>query len=183
MLTINIVIRFGAHAAPPMTHSEKAGDCMNAPTPQERALLNAVFRLRRANFSLLFCRLTRAEFFVLEYIHNAGPTGRPDAGGIYVSELAAALRISPPAVSRTLGPLEDRGLIERHVDRADRRNTRIFLTPEGEQTRCEAAGRMQRFSETFVHRRGASDIDTLTRLLEKFVDIWEEELTKENNRC
>ena len=42
---------------------------------------------------------------------------------------------------------------------------------------------MQRFSETFVHRMGASDIDTLTRLLEKFVDIWEEELTKENNRC
>lgn len=155
---------------------------MQCPTPEEQALMQAVFRLRRTNFSPMFCQLTRAEFFILEYIHTY-MLEHPGANGIYVSELAGALRVSSPAVSRALRPLEARGLIERHADRADRRSTCLLLTDAGEHIRLETKERMSRFLQSFVQRMGRENICALTRLLEQFIDIWAEEQAKENQRC
>lgn len=155
---------------------------MLCPTPEEQALMHAVFRLRRANFSPMFCQLTRAEFFILKYVHSY-MQDHPGAGGIHVSELAGALHVSPPAVSRALRPLEARGLIERRVDGADRRNTRLLATEAGERVRQETEERMTRFFQSFIRRMGRDNICTMTRLLEQFIDLWGEEQAKENQRC
>ena len=54
-----------------------------------------------------------------------------------VSELTAKLKAKGPAVSRTLKTLEDKGYIERDVNKADRRNTYVKLTASGEQKHAE----------------------------------------------
>ena len=47
--------------------------------------------------------------------------------GISVSHIAAALEVTPPAVSRMLKSLEERGLIERRVNAFNRRSTMVRL--------------------------------------------------------
>ena len=47
------------------------------------------------------------------------------------SELAAAERVSPPAINRTLNALEERGLVERSPAEADARRVDVRLTPAG----------------------------------------------------
>ncbi len=155
-----------------MTHS----------SPQAEQLVHAVLRMRKANFSAFFCSMTRAEFFTAEYIH-AYAARHPDEPGVSVSELAALLRIRPPAVSRTIRPLELRGLLKRSEDPQDRRNTRLSLTPEGEAVRAEICARMQRFSAVFAERMSAQELETLVRLLNKTMDIWDEQLRKETSEC
>jgi len=46
-------------------------------------------------------------------------------------ELAGFLHLSPPRVSAILRTLEESGAVLRRQDEADRRLTRVFLTPEG----------------------------------------------------
>ena len=50
---------------------------------------------------------------------------------IWVSELVRRIHTPAPAVSRTLGSLEQKGYVRRAVDCADRRKTCVRVTPEG----------------------------------------------------
>lgn len=51
--------------------------------------------------------------------------------GISQCDLAEALHISRPQVTKIVQGLEKNGLVVRHVDEQDQRLTRVFLTPEG----------------------------------------------------
>ena len=51
--------------------------------------------------------------------------------GMPQRDLADALHIAPPTLSRMLGSLEKTGLIERCADEADQRLTRVYLTSSG----------------------------------------------------
>jgi DNA-binding MarR family transcriptional regulator len=51
--------------------------------------------------------------------------------GVTQRDLAAALHVAPPTLSRMLGSLEKSGLVERRPDAADQRLTRVFFTDDG----------------------------------------------------
>jgi len=51
--------------------------------------------------------------------------------GVTQTELAEFLHLSPPRVSTILRSLERSGAVVRRQDDADRRLTRVFITPEG----------------------------------------------------
>ena len=55
----------------------------------------------------------------------------PEMKGVKVSDLAKAVRMTMPGVSRALAGLEEKGIIERRIDKSDRRNTLVFLTEDG----------------------------------------------------
>lgn len=59
--------------------------------------------------------------------------------GLSQRELADRLAIGGPALVRHIDRMVDEGLIERRPDRVDRRVTRIFVTPLGEQRQLELA--------------------------------------------
>ena len=49
-----------------------------------------------------------------------------------ISETAKALKVSAPAISRTLDKLENKGLMRRkREEKGDKREVRIYLTPKG----------------------------------------------------
>lgn len=48
-----------------------------------------------------------------------------------LGDLADAERVTPPTMTRIVARLEERNLVEREQDRADRRITRISLTRDG----------------------------------------------------
>ena len=62
-----------------------------------------------------------------------------DGAGLSQRELAERLSIGGPALVRHIDRLAGEGLIERRPDAVDRRVTRIFVTPLGEQRRDELA--------------------------------------------
>ena len=50
------------------------------------------------------------------------------------SELAEHMQVSMPTISKTLGVLERRGLVERSTDETDRRRVQLTMTDEGRAT-------------------------------------------------
>lgn len=73
-------------------------------------------------------RISHGEFGLMNIIKD---NGSPD--GITVSQIAAELEVTPPAVSRTLKSLDEKGFIERRVNMLNRRSTIVILTEKGEE--------------------------------------------------
>lgn len=88
-------------------------------------------------------------------------------GAIGVSDIAAQMRSTAPAISRSLRVLESEGYILRAADPSDRRKTWVRLTPEGEEVRagCEAA--MQEYMQGVITRLGVPN-------LQRMLNDWEE---------
>ena len=62
--------------------------------------------------------------------------------GITVGELTTTLRVSSQALTKTLGPLIERGLVNQTSDAKDRRVRRLFLTKKGEPIFLETLGHL-----------------------------------------
>jgi len=86
-----------------------------------------------------------------------------------VSELTAKLKAKGPAVSRTLKTLEDKGYIERDVNKADRRNTYVKLTASGEQI-------MSSFAHAVISKIDRDDMEQLIDCLNELYEASREEI-------
>ena len=53
-------------------------------------------------------------------------------GPAYAAQLARALLVTPPTMTRTLDALVERGLVERQPEPANRRQIALLITPEGQ---------------------------------------------------
>jgi DNA-binding MarR family transcriptional regulator len=75
-------------------------------------------------------------------------------GPLTLGELAAHEQVAPPTITKSVGKLEEHGLVERIPDPHDRRVCRVQLTPEGRE----------RFAANRVRRDAwlAERLDTLT---------------------
>ena len=88
---------------------------------------------------------SRLRFTVMRLARRLRQTGDGDAtlsqlsalssidhrGPLTLGELAAVERIAPPSMTRIVSHLEERGLVVRKVDSADRRVARVTTTAEG----------------------------------------------------
>ena len=85
-------------------------------------------------------------------------------GPCTMSQLARHQAVSLPTVSRSVDMLVRRGLVEKWIDEADRRQTRIRLTPDGREAlasvrrRAEAhiQGRLETLSADERHQMSAA---------------------------
>ena len=147
---------------------------MTAPAPDRAAdvvapLSEAVVRLTRASHSMRMHLVARepdgldwAGFALLFQLVQGGPS-RP-------STLAEAACVDPSTVSKQVADLARLGLVERRPDPADGRATLLVATRDGvtlyEQRRRQRIALFQRVVEDWP----AEDVETLTRLLERFTD-------------
>jgi DNA-binding MarR family transcriptional regulator len=83
-----------------------------------------------------------------------------------MSALAEELHCDASNVTGIVDRLEERGLIERRPDPADRRVKRLALTDDGEQTRERILARLHE-PPVALRRLSASEQETLRKLLEK----------------
>ena len=93
-----------------------------------------------------------------------------------VSELTAKLKAKGPAVSRTLKTLEDKGYIERDVNKADRRNTYVKLTASGEQKQEECEQIMSSFAHAVISKIDRDDMEQLIDCLNELYEASREEI-------
>lgn len=89
-------------------------------------------------------------------------------GAHQVGEVAEFLGVSSPAASKSIDKLERQGLVTRVTSSGDRRVTLLLATTEGlglvrryEQAKAQRLGPV-------LERVGATEIEQLTRLLERF---------------
>lgn len=81
-------------------------------------------------------------------------------------ELAAALHCDPSHVTAIVDRLEDRGLVERRVDPADRRVKKVVVTPAGRRLRARLDARLAE-SAPVLETLSPGELETLQRLLAK----------------
>ena len=148
----------------------------------ERALFRALHRFGKVNTGQIIEMegLTQGEFFGLSMLREH-LKAHPE--GMHVRELAQCTRVSTPGASRMLRAMEEKGLIERRIDRNDRRNTYIFLTEQGEEAWNRTAARLSTFLDRVVDRMGLENVQTMIDLWNRFADILEDERAKETEQC
>jgi DNA-binding MarR family transcriptional regulator len=99
------------------------------PTSDENAELAgrlrlSVTRLARQLRQTADSDLSPTQASVLATVSSAGP--------LALGELAELERVASPTITKVVGLLHEKGLIEKVTDPADRRFVRVSLTPEGE---------------------------------------------------
>lgn len=137
-------------------------------------------RFGKMKYEFLFRSLSKREYEMLSVMWRFMKDNE-EKKGMYVSELASKLRVSSPAVSRMVGVLENRGYIERDVDKEDRRNTFVYLTDKGISAKEENEKRMHSLMKRVMTRMGEEDMKEFIKLFNQFADIMEEELEGEKS--
>jgi len=99
---------------------------------------------------------------VLLHTNEAGPEG------IRMRDLAESVLISKSGLTSLVDRLEQRGLIGRAPDPADRRVTRIQLTPDGADVfRAAATAHVADIEELFASRLTADEARRIHRVLSR----------------
>lgn len=75
-------------------------------------LFRAMNQFRKLKFAEMFPMINRTDFFVMCTIMDKGENGK-----ITISELASRAKMLPSAISRTLKGLEERGYVERNINK------------------------------------------------------------------
>ncbi|MBM6998808.1 MarR family transcriptional regulator [bacterium] len=113
--------------------------------------------------------LTDAEANVIIAIHHVTNHGLELRPGT----IARFARVTPSALSQTLGSLERKGLIRRARDEGDSRSVVVSLTGEGEAVLADVHAQMLRFRAEFLAYLGEDDVDQLIAILRKLVEFLE----------
>ncbi len=136
--------------------------------------LATAHRFKKIHMSILFPEVSKGEFWTLKMIRDAALKSE-DKCGIYVSTIAEHVKVTPSAISRMLKGLEEKELIERRVNKNDRRNTYVTLTRKGEEVTQKVENQMNEFTQNVMLTIGEEDSKMLIKLFNKLVDAMEVE--------
>ncbi len=113
--------------------------------------------------------IPQSEFCLMHIIAENNSTT-----GISVSQIAAALEVSPPAVSRTLKSLESRRLTEQHVNVLNRRSSIVKLTDSGKDFLNAAHENLIGMIDHIKMKMGDERLNEFNGLFEEILDIMSE---------
>jgi DNA-binding MarR family transcriptional regulator len=99
-------------------------------------------------------------------------------GPLRLTDLAAALYVSGPAVSRQVSILHDKGLVERLEDENDARATIVQLSPKGAEVLAEAAASRLAMLHQVLAGWSDDEVEQMTPILTRLAD----ELAKWDHR-
>ena len=91
---------------------------------------------------------------------------RIDRGPCTMSELARYKGVGLPTISKSVDMLVRRGLVERWIDKADRRQTLVRLTPEGRRLLRSCRRALERFLDQRLAALTGAERDALDASLQ-----------------
>ncbi len=115
-------------------------------------------RLARQQRQASTSGLTPSQQSALAVIDRRGP--------ITLGDLARFEQVAPPTITRIVAKLEDRGLVERTVDRSDRRVARLSITAAGHAGLELARARRNQWLTERLALLGPSDLDAILAAIE-----------------
>lgn len=135
----------------------------------------AIDSMRKIRIGELFPDMTQGDGATLLAIEHLNKK-KKEKEGVTVSDLAERTRTKPSAVSRTLKTLEERGLVERTINRSDRRNTYVTLTETGSITCKQFQQTMCEFGKAVIDRMDEADMRRMIAYINKLNQVAREEL-------
>ncbi len=96
-----------------------------------------------------------------------------DSAQITATEIAKRVFVSPSTVVGILDRLEEKGLIARQRDRADRRLVHVTVTDKGRELAARAPSPLQDMLVTALQRLPELEQTTIALSLERIVDLME----------
>lgn len=140
-------------------------------------LFEAFRNFRKLHVSALMQDIPHSEFATLKCIsRKCRKTQEHMESNISISDLAEKLHVSPPALSRTLRKLEDKGYIVRNVDVRDRRSVDVQLTVQGNEIMQKAEENMHDFMDCVLGQMEPERIERLIEGLRELYRIAQKEL-------
>ncbi|MFM1651059.1 MarR family winged helix-turn-helix transcriptional regulator [Brevibacillus sp. B_LB10_24] len=140
--------------------------------PTAQRLMHAFRKLKRADWRKRFVAgHVPSEMMVLISIKRAM---KNDSNGVMVSTISSMLHVTSPTVTQLIKGLEAKGLVERNIDKEDRRAVRITLTDAGETVTKQA---FKEFSDSFnglVEYLGEEQSKQLANLLDQVFQYFDE---------
>ena len=115
--------------------------------------------------------ISGADFWTMRNIMDKGEDGK-----ITISELAKKTRVLPSAISRTLKRLEEKGYVERTVNKNDRRNTYVEITDRGREVAQEVREIMRDYGEAVLSKFDEEELSMLISYLNNIYDIAKKEI-------
>jgi len=91
------------------------------------------------------------------------------AEGVNQSQLGENTFKDRHNITRILGLLEKRGLVERRIDEGDKRAYRVFLTEAGRKEQDALQGLVDRHQETLLNGLKREEVASLRRIFEHIV--------------
>ena len=141
---------------------------------------SALYQFHKLHMGDLVPDITKIEGMTMLAIrHCNGEMGKEE---LTVSELTAKLKAKGPAVSRTLKTLEDKGYIERDVNKADRRNTYVKLTDFGKKKTEECEQIMSNFAHAVISKMDRDDMEGMIDCLNELYEAAKEEIADRKMR-
>lgn len=138
-------------------------------------LFTAMDRFHKLRIMDMFPEMTKSDCMMLLAIERLNEKkGR----SVTVSELAEKVCAKNSAVSRTLKSLEEQGLIERSVNREDRRNVYVALTKKGKEEQQRIGQTMNELGQAVVAQMNEEDIEKLAVCLNEVYEIARREIEK-----
>jgi DNA-binding MarR family transcriptional regulator len=125
----------------------------------------AVMRLARVLRQKAQDSITPSQLSALVSIERDGP--------VTLGELAALESVQPPTMTRIVAGLEEQGLVQREVDPADRRISRVRMTPQARKLLERNRSRKTAYLASRMRGLNAEELDVLARaagLLERMTE-------------
>lgn len=147
-------------------------------------LHNTFSNFHKLNLSFLYPKMSHGEMVTLKVIadfeegcgNRFGEDVVPCKAGVNISQIVNEMCVAPPAVSRTLNSLEEKGLIERKVNKSDRRNTLVELTELGRKANQEATQAVDNYMTRIMERVDDDEIQKVIQSVNRIYEIAKEEL-------
>nr|WP_237703295.1 winged helix DNA-binding protein [Paenibacillus larvae] len=105
----------------------------------------------------------------------------PGSSGMMVSEISHILRVTSPTVTQLIKGLENKGLVERNMDKTDRRAVRVKLTEQGMEVTRKAREKFANNFKELVDYLGEEDSEQLAVLLNKVFNFFDEKNARRNS--
>lgn len=131
----------------------------------------AMHQFRKLNVASILPDISQSEFAAMNVIMDKGEDGK-----ITISELACKSKVHSSAISRTLHGLEEKGYIERSIDKKDRRNICVELTDRGESVVIEARQIMCDYGKSVVDHLKPKELERLIAYMDKIYSVAELEI-------
>jgi len=113
--------------------------------------------------------------------HFLGKVKALDEGsGVKPSVLAQKLNVTPGSITQTITSLEEKGLVERSIDKDDRRVVRVKITTKGNESLQNVKKAFTSAYEGLVNALGEEDCRQLASLLNKACDYFDRSNLYEN---
>lgn len=134
-------------------------------------LFKAMHQFHKLRLGDIMPDISGADFRTMRNIMDKGEDGK-----ITISELAKKTRVLPSAISRTLKRLEEKGYVERTVNKNDRRNTYVEITDRGREVAQEVREIMRDYGEAVLSKFDEEELSMLISYLNNIYDIAKKEI-------